>query len=195
MADEEYAIVSKSEFMSLKRELDKLKKNPLEGSEQGQNLKDSVDNLNVSLTSMMNVFKEAADEMKLEERDREVIGKKLGPMEEKIDTLVEQNQKIAKGLVAVADMVREKLEELERQQEEEPKEEKKLPDMPPGPMPVGPAPGPMGPPMAPLGPPGAPPGPPLGPPGAPPMAPPGPPGPPADAGKPKKAGILGGLLK
>jgi hypothetical protein len=134
--DEEYAIVSKKEFLALKRELDKLKKNPLEGSESGENLQASIDNLNKSLNIMLEVFKQAAEDMKLEEHDSSTIGKQIVPMNEKLDTLIDQNQKIAKGIVAIADMVKEKLEEIAAKAEERPK----LP-------PLGPAPAPR--PMAP----------------------------------------------
>jgi hypothetical protein len=113
MTEEEYAIVSKKEFMKLKQEIEKLKKNPLQGSPAGENLQESIEGLNTSLTGMMELFKTAADELKIEERDTHIVSQKLDPLIEKVDTLIEQNQKIAKGIVAVADMVREKLEEME----------------------------------------------------------------------------------
>ncbi|HII72062.1 TPA: hypothetical protein HA265_04875, partial [Candidatus Woesearchaeota archaeon] len=99
MDEDEYAIVSKKEFLALKRELDKLKKNPLEGSEHGETLQASIDNLNRSLNTMLEVFKQAADEMKLEEHDTELVAKQMGPINDKLDTLIDQNQKIAKGIV------------------------------------------------------------------------------------------------
>jgi hypothetical protein len=114
--DEEYAIVSKKEFLALKKEIDRLKKNPLEGSDAGENLQASIDNLSKGLNVMLEVFKQAADDMKLEEHDSDTLAKQMGPINEKIDTLIEQNQKIAKGIVAVADMVKEKLEEINESQ-------------------------------------------------------------------------------
>ncbi|MBW2971982.1 hypothetical protein KY359_03000 [Candidatus Woesearchaeota archaeon] len=139
MEDEEYAIVSKKEFLQLKKELDRLKKNPLEGSESGADLQASIDNLNKSLNVMLEVFKQAAEDMKLEEHDTEMVAKQIGPINEKIDTLIDQNQKIAKGIVAIADMVREKLEEIAEKAESRPK----LPPLGPAPRP---APKPSGPP-------------------------------------------------
>ncbi|MBW2966902.1 hypothetical protein KY362_00290 [Candidatus Woesearchaeota archaeon] len=206
MTEDEYAIVSKKEFMQLKKELDRLKKNPLEGSESGENLQDSIDNLNKSLNVMLEVFKQASEDMKLEEHETEMVSKQLGPINEKLETLIDQNQKIAKGIVAVADMVKEKLEEIE-QAEEHPK----LPPLGPAPKPkpsrpsapeparFGPAPG------APFGPPpGMPPmGPPQGmeePEGLPPLTPPGAPPPGAPSGNPPPApgerrDIMGGLMR
>ena len=196
MEEEEYAIVSKKEFMTLKKELDRLKKHPLEGSEAGETLQASIDNLNKSLNVMLEVFKQAAEDLKLEEHEAETVGKQMGPLSEKIDTLIDQNQKIAKGIVAIADMVKEKLEEIS-EKAEAPKP--RLPPLAGGPKPAAPPPRPMfpgGPP------PGAPPGmPPMGEPEGmeeegelPPLTPPGVPPAGAPGGKEKKS-VLGGLMK
>ena len=169
MAEEEYAIVSKKEFLKLRHELDKLKKNPLEGSPAGANLQDSIESLNKSLTGMMELFKEAGDQLKIEERDTQIVAKKLDPITDKIETLIEQNQKIAKGIIAVADMVKEKLEEIEAKTsapkpiaEEHHEERHELPPLGGAPAPPpGPAPEPMSPPMpgpGPMGPEPMPPG-------------------------------------
>ncbi|MFQ6027911.1 MAG: hypothetical protein ACE5Q6_10505, partial [Dehalococcoidia bacterium] len=126
-----------------KKELDRLKKNPLEGSEAGENLQASIDNLNKSLNVMLEVFKQAAEDMKLDEHDSELVGKQIGPINEKIDTLIDQNQKIAKGIVAIADMVKEKLEEIgHAAPEPKPAPAPALPPLAGGP---GPAPAPAGP--------------------------------------------------
>lgn len=199
--EEEYAIVSKKEFLALKRELERIKKNPLEGSESGEDLQASIDNLNKSLNVMLEVFKQAAEDMKLEEHDTETVGKQLGPINEKIDTLIDQNQKIAKGIVAIADMVKEKLEEIGE------KSEHKMPPLSGGPKPAPPK--PAAPLFTPPGPiPSAPPGAPEGmePPapapapsqGLPPLTPPGAPSGPSSSGPaptPGKKSIMGGLMK
>jgi hypothetical protein len=197
MEEEEYAIVSKKEFLALKKELDKLKKNPLEGSEAGENLQSSIDNLSKSLNVMLEVFKQAAEDMKLEEHESETVGKQLIPMNEKLDTLIDQNQKIAKGIVAIADMVKEKLEEISEKAESKPR----LPPLGPAPAPrPAPSPsfGPMPPPPAPSTPPSFGGLPPLGMPEGmeepefgelPPLSPPG-----APPGAPRK-NIMGGLMK
>ncbi|MBT7903777.1 hypothetical protein HN587_07995 [Candidatus Woesearchaeota archaeon] len=112
--DEEYAIVSQKEFSGLKKELEKFKKNPFSSAKEGESLQDSISGLNSSLTTMMEVFKTAADEMKIEEHDTELVTKQMGPIKEQLDMLIEQNQKIAKGIVAIADMVREKFEEMDK---------------------------------------------------------------------------------
>ena len=56
---------------------------------------------------MMGLFKMAGEELKLDEKKKEVVSEKIDPLLKKIDVLLEQNQKIAKGIVAVADLVKE----------------------------------------------------------------------------------------
>ncbi len=71
-------------------------------------LKESIDNLNNSINSLMKLFKEATEQLKMEEHDSEVVDKKISPVMQKITTLEEQNEKIARGIVAVADMLKER---------------------------------------------------------------------------------------
>ncbi len=214
--EEEYAIVSKKEFLQLKKELERIKKNPLEGSDSGDNLQGSIDNLNKSLNIMLEVFKQAAEDMKLEEHDTTMVSKQIGPINEKIETLIDQNQKIAKGIVAIADMVKEKLEELSEKESRPrlpPLSGVPTPTPKPAPTPMS-RPGPMPPPGTPQGsgpmpPPGAG-APPFGPgAGAPPFGPGAPqgmdgmdafppmspPGAPQGMPPPRKDDIMGGLMK
>lgn len=111
---DDYAIVSKKEFLALKKELERIKRDPLSGSPAGETLQDSVDNLNKSINAMMGIFRDASEDMKGDEQDTTKIVKTLEPLAEKLDKIIDQNQKIAKGLVAVADMVKDKLEGIER---------------------------------------------------------------------------------
>lgn len=190
MAEEEYALVPQHEVEELKKELEEIRKNPLAGTASGNDLLSSVNKLNESINSMMDLFKEAGEHMGKEgitatgtsdEKHKQIL--------DKLDAVIDQNKKIAKGIVAIADMVKEGGKP----------EPKKPAPKPAGPPPMGPPPGmppPGGPPgLPPLGPgPGAPPPgpPPMGPPGAPPMGPPPgmpPPGPPP--AKPKKKGLFG----
>ena len=70
-------------------------------------LKNSIDALNHSVNSLMKLFKEASEELKTEKNDPEIVDKKINPVLEKIAALEEQNEKIARGIVAVADMLKE----------------------------------------------------------------------------------------
>ncbi|MBU0757492.1 MAG: hypothetical protein KKF44_05475 [Nanoarchaeota archaeon] len=66
-----------------------------------------MDSLSYSLNSLMGIFKEAASDMKLDDHDTMMIADKVTPLLEKIDKVLEQNEKIAKGIVAIADMISE----------------------------------------------------------------------------------------
>lgn len=100
----DYAIVPEKEVLQLKQDVDAIKKNPFQAYGTG-NFIDAVNDLTKAVNSLIDLFKTAAEEMKLEEREAETIAKSIEPMFSKIDTLVNQNEKIARGIVAVADMM------------------------------------------------------------------------------------------
>lgn len=103
--DDDYTLLSSKEVSELKQDIDYLKKNPLGGTKSGKSLQESIDKLNTNMELLIEIFKEASDQMKAEERESDVILKRIQPLENKLEELSEQNQKIAKGILAVADMV------------------------------------------------------------------------------------------
>lgn len=108
---EGYAIFSEDEIKSIKEDISTLKKNPLGGSAAGKSLMENIEVLNKSINDLISIFKEASDQMKIEDREADLVAKKIDPLFEKLDMLIEQNQKIARGIVAVADMVSEALQQ------------------------------------------------------------------------------------
>ncbi|MEK6886968.1 MAG: hypothetical protein AABW88_03980 [Nanoarchaeota archaeon] len=105
MADDDYTLLSSKEVSELKQDMEYLKKNPLGGSHSGKTLQESIDKLNESISELIEIFKEASDMMKAEERESDIIISKISPIEKRLEELSDQNQKIAKGILAVADMV------------------------------------------------------------------------------------------
>jgi hypothetical protein len=103
MADE-YALVPEKEVRRLRDDIDAIKKNPL-GSLGGNELVESIKNLNAAINSLTELFKTAAEDLKIEERESQTIATKVEPLLEKIDMIMDQNKKIARGIVAVADMI------------------------------------------------------------------------------------------
>jgi hypothetical protein len=102
MTNDDYELLPHEEINRLKREIEKLKKS------SGSNPKvlvDSMDSLSSSINSLLGIFKEAAEEMKLDEHDSVMLSDKITPLLIKVDKVLEQNEKIAKGIVAIADMV------------------------------------------------------------------------------------------
>ena len=101
LADDDYELLPHKEIESLKNELEKLKKGPSDQTktQMGQ-LTDSINNL-------LNLFKEAASQMHLEEQEADMVSQKIIPIEMKLDQVLEQNQKIAEGIIALADIIKE----------------------------------------------------------------------------------------
>jgi len=162
--EEEYEIVPEKEVEDLKKQIEDIKKNPLGSSTSGRELVRSIKDLNDSVNHLVGLFRDAADAMKLEEKESEAIGNKLAPMLDKMNTLIDQNERIARGIVGLADMVKEDIKKPAAKAVP-------MPERPPtGIIPPGAPPGPpieprqdiRAPPMSGPMPPGAPPGPPAG---------------------------------
>ena len=189
--DDEYELMPHKAIAELREELQRLKKNPAGAA--GDSLQNSIDVLSMKIDRLIELFKEASRSMSEELEEEGSIVKKVKPMFDKVDQIIEQNEKIATGMVALADLVKE----IKGEHKEEEKPETPEPVPPMGGM-GGPPPGGPGGPMPPLG--GPPPGPmaapgmpgPMPPPGMPgPMPPPGAPlGPPPEPPK-KKKGLFG----
>ena len=105
--DSDYDIIPHAELIKLRREVNELKQHPLGTTSTGKELLETIKELNTNISNLFNLFKEAAEEMKLEESEAKMVAEKMKPMMQKFDTLIDQNEKIAKGIVAVADMVKD----------------------------------------------------------------------------------------
>ncbi|MBW2989674.1 hypothetical protein KY358_05155 [Candidatus Woesearchaeota archaeon] len=189
MAEEgSYEIMPYKEIVELKRQISELQKKT--GDTSSKELLDSMAALTKSMNGMLQLFSSAAEEMKLEEKEEHVLSEKLGPLIEKVDSLEKQNETIAEGLVAVADMVKDMKEGKPRVAKAPKKKETGLPKgpmefPPPRPMPPNVHGGPRIVAKQPMPPPGAPMPPPFesmmpAPPPRGPMPPPGAPMPPPE---------------
>jgi len=102
-SDDNYDLVPHSELHKLEDEIDELKKDPKSApNSMGQ----SMDDLSGSLKSMISIFKEAKDELRIEDEEKELLSKKIDPMISKLDNLLDQNEKIAEGILSLADMIK-----------------------------------------------------------------------------------------
>ncbi|MCX6706959.1 MAG: hypothetical protein NT001_02350 [Candidatus Woesearchaeota archaeon] len=104
---DEYELVPEKEVEDLKRDIEEIKRNPLGSTASGRDIVKAMKDLTDSVNHLIALFRDAADAMKLEEKESEAIGKKLAPMLDKLNTLIDQNEKIARGIVGVADIVKE----------------------------------------------------------------------------------------
>lgn len=114
--DEDYELISQNELKDLKKQIDEIKNTSGSVPEQEKrSLQTSIDALTISITKLLDVFKDANKHMKDSETD---VLDKVNPMILKMDDLLEQNKKIAKGIVAIADMVKDQQEAIGKQQRE-----------------------------------------------------------------------------
>ncbi len=89
----------REELDYLRKEVDKLKRNPLGDTQASISLLDSLNKLNTSVTKLNNVFEGANDEMVKSFND--------SSMQEQLVKMLEQQERLAKGIVAVAELVKE----------------------------------------------------------------------------------------
>lgn len=107
MGDDDYEILPSKDIEDLKKQLEAYRSGP-SGSARA-----SVDTLNDSIIKLINIFREASESMKFEEEEQDLIEKEIAPMADKVDKVLDQNKKIAEGIVALADMINEVKEAME----------------------------------------------------------------------------------
>lgn len=96
--DEPYDMMPHRDIIELKKQLQKLKAEKFSSHE----LMNSMSALTKSMDSMLGLFKEAAEELKFEEKE-DAINKQL-------NEIIEQNKIIADGMVTVSDMIKDFIE-------------------------------------------------------------------------------------
>ena len=89
MAETDYDLVPHEKIRELEQEVEILKKHPVGSSPAGLELTHSVEKLTRKIDELVSLFKDAADQMKLEEKDSEVFSKRLEPMMDKLDALID----------------------------------------------------------------------------------------------------------
>ena len=108
------ATLSADEIIKLKKDMDIVKRQQgIEDSNEDR-LQTSMMGLSRSINSLLKIFHEATEELKMDTHDAVLVGEKLNKIVERLDKVVVQNEKIAKGLVAIADMI-EELQVMKRQ--------------------------------------------------------------------------------
>lgn len=97
--DGEYELLPHEELEHLRNELHKIKRNPLQGYKQADDLKSSIDALNTSIANLITLFSSTNDEL--------VDAFKKTTIEEHFAQISSQNEQIAQGILAVAKLVEE----------------------------------------------------------------------------------------
>ncbi|PIN68631.1 hypothetical protein COV93_08770 [Candidatus Woesearchaeota archaeon CG11_big_fil_rev_8_21_14_0_20_43_8] len=119
MAEGDYELIPHKEILDLKTQIEELRKQKglvERGAEAeieitNKELYDSMNKLIEGINQLIKLFKRAGEEFShYDESDSYV--KKLTPMEKKIDEALEQNKKIARGILAVSDSLKEQIQKL-----------------------------------------------------------------------------------
>jgi hypothetical protein len=122
MPDDDYEIMPHSSLDKLKADLESLKKTTGSSGSSKETM-DAVNALKTSIEELLDIFKVASEDMKMQEAEAVGVEKKIGPLIRKVDTLIEQNQELAKGIVVIADMLKDQLPQIQSKLEK--KEEHK----------------------------------------------------------------------
>ena len=155
----QYELIPHQEISELKDELQKLREFPAGPSAK---LQVSLSEVSHKLDRMISIFEEALHQV---DADGGLsVSERLKPLLSKVDTLIEQQQEIAKGMVELADIV----QGLKQQQQKQSSSSSSMPNSnvqssistSQNPMPQIPRSGPFGPPGPSFAPPGMPPLPP-----------------------------------
>ena len=108
--EEEYELVPYKEISELKSELQKLRDVPIPSSKKMQI---TMDELALKMDRMVAIFEQASHEMRTEEGGM-TFEERMRPIIEKTNKVLEQNSEIAKGIVALADLIEELKGRLEK---------------------------------------------------------------------------------
>jgi archaellum component FlaC len=68
---------------------------------------DSMNGLSKTLNSMMNLFDRASESMAQEEQGQSMVSENFGPLMNKVNTILDQNNKIAQGMVTILEQIEE----------------------------------------------------------------------------------------
>ncbi|MBW3016782.1 hypothetical protein KY316_00275 [Candidatus Woesearchaeota archaeon] len=107
--EDDYEILPREQIKKLKDEISRLKSGKAMGDGE---LLYAIKELSVKLESMSGIFEAAEIDLREEDKTAEIVKDKIDPILERVNLIAEQNQKIAKGLVAINDILEEKLKEL-----------------------------------------------------------------------------------
>ena len=103
--DEEYEILPKDEIEELRREVKKIQKNPFGDTKQSKTLLDSMESLTTAINKLLTLFEKTHKDI-VEEYEKNKPA-------EALNEILDQNEKIAKGTLAVADLIQDQKEDLE----------------------------------------------------------------------------------
>lgn len=109
--DDEYELTPHRELVKLREELEQLKKSNTSEASSSDDMLAHIKDLNHSIKSLTILFKEAAQDLTHSDEKVHEVKEHFSPMMDRMEMLVEQNKKIAAGIVSVAELIKEKMSE------------------------------------------------------------------------------------
>ncbi len=103
----EYELVPHDQIEFLRGEIERVKRNPFGDTQSSKDLLTALDHLNRNVSKLVAIFETANDEIVRDYKDKANT--------EKINRVLEQNEKLARGIVVIADLLKE-LKELRSQE-------------------------------------------------------------------------------
>ena len=111
MAEDDNGFVSYKNISDLKKELETIQDRK---DVSPKELYEAVHRLADTVSGMLEVFGAASEQMKLEDKGYEAEAKKHETIISKLDKLIDQNKTIAEGMVAIVELVKEKMGSMEK---------------------------------------------------------------------------------
>ncbi len=96
---DDYELVPRTQIEYLRSEVEKLRRNPFGDSKSSKDVLTALDDLNVNVRKLVAIFETANDEIVRDYKDRANT--------ERMNRVVEQNEKLAKGIVTIAELLKE----------------------------------------------------------------------------------------
>lgn len=97
--NQEYELVPRGELERLEREVERIKRNPFGDTASSKDLLTALDHLNKNVSKLVHIFESASDEIVRDYKDQANTAK--------INKVLEQNEKLAQGIVAIANLLKE----------------------------------------------------------------------------------------
>ncbi len=103
--DDEYEILPRNEIEELRREVKKIQKNPFGETKESITLLDSMEKLTDSINKLLMLF---------EKTEKEIVDEyEKNKPAEALNDILDQNEKIAKGTLAVADLIKRQQQDID----------------------------------------------------------------------------------
>jgi hypothetical protein len=99
LREDDYELMPHTELEYLRKEVERLKRNPLGDTQASITLLDSMNKLNISIAKLNDILAGANDDM--------VKAYSENSVQDQLRKMAEQNEKLARGIVAVAELVKE----------------------------------------------------------------------------------------